>query len=531
MKGERENRMKGATDAALEVQVAAGTVRGVTLPNGRVWLGIPYAASTSGVNRWRAPQPVTSWSGARECTRYGNIAPQPMTPLFPALDSYQQSEDCLNLNVWVPATGATGATGDNHSNPKKLPVMVWIHGGGYVIGTSAQPVYHAERLANQGEVIVVTLNYRLGALGFLNLDFLNTEVSKFETNLGLRDIVAALEWVRANIAQFGGDPEDVTVFGQSAGAASITTLMTMPSTRGLFHKAIAQSPPATSVYGRERARHSANAYLELLNITSLDVAASLRTMDVHQLMAPAVEFLYETAKTTPGILGFSPIVDGDFVPDYPIDVFERGEEHPIPLLIGSTNNEAALFKLMRSPLMPTESSAVERMFEGLRSHEPNHGVHFDRVTPAYPGYPRQSAAIQISSDAGIGMPVTWIADAHARTAPTFVYRFEQSTPLMKLMRLGAVHASELPYVFGNLPKRARLNRRESMWIAGLTTAKKVSERMQAYWTSFARTGSPGWQKYGVSSRLTQVISSRDRLSDDPNQRARNAWGSETISFP
>jgi len=513
--------MTQLTDLSLTAETATGFVRGTRAGGVRRWLGIPYAAATSGDARWQPPQSVKPWSGVRECTNFGDIAEQPPTPLFPKLDGIVPGENCLSLNIWAPE-GAAPLT--------QKPVVVWIHGGGYVVGASAQPVYDGAALAARGDVVVVTLNYRLGVFGFLDFAALREHDDRFASNIGLRDVVAALRWVQANISAFGGDPRAVTVMGQSAGAASITTLMTMPSTRGLFHQAIAQSPPATSIYGRERSRDFAEQYLGMLGVTPRDAARTLPKMSAEELLAPSVSFLYSVSRSAPGMLAFAPVVDGDLVPEYPAAVFERGEQHPVPLLIGTTRDEAALFKLLKSPLMPTDAVSVEEMFRLLQREDPTTDLQAERIFAAYPAFPRRSGAIQVSSDAGIGMPVQWLAAAHARVADTFVYRFDQATPLMKALGLGAVHASELPYVFGTIPKKVGLNKRQAMWIAGRSAAEQVSQRMQGYWLDFIQRAQPGWQPFDATTRATRIIRRRDADVNDPSARQRRAWGDRVVQF-
>lgn len=506
---------------AHTVRTQSGEVRGASDRGSRRWLGIPYAGPTGGDARWQPPQPVSAWQGIRDCTQFGDIAEQPETPLFPKLDAVTPSENCLSLNIWAPETV---------DSPAGLPVAVWIHGGGFIIGASAQPTYDGSALARQGNLVVVTINYRLGVFGFLDFTALVGSSDRFFSNVGLRDIVAALTWVRENIAGFGGDPNRVTVLGQSAGAAAITTLMTMPTAQGLFHQAIAQSPPATSVYGTDRNRASAEVYLNLIGVSAGDAAKVLPGKTAAELVPPTTELLNSIARSSPGTLAFAPTVDGEFVPDYPAAVFERGEQHPIPLLIGSTKNEAGLFTMLKSPLMPTDAASIEEMFSLLQAEEPSVSHLRERVLQAYPQFPRKPGALQVSSDAGIGMPVQWLAAAHARAHPTFVYRFDQATPLMKLMRLGAVHASELPYTFGTVPERNHLNRRQAIWWGGLRAAQRVSASMQESWIQFISDGSPGWQAFTPDRRATKIINAADTVQFDPARERRTAWGDRVLQF-
>ena len=506
------------------IQTQSGSVRGVFRNGVSTWLGIPYAAPPIGEARWQPPRPVSSWSGIRDCVQLGDMAQQPETSLFPKIEGVERSEDCLTLNVWSPET-------DRRSGAP-LPVMVWIHGGGFILGSSAQPLYNSEHLARSGQVVVVTINYRLGVLGFMDFSSLNATGRDFATNVGLRDVIASLEWVRDNIAAFGGNPDDVTVFGESAGAACITTLMTMPRAQGLFHRAIAQSPPATSVYGHERAQEISSLYLDKLGANRADpgLADWLLRAPSAELIAPTVDLLYDIAIEQPGILAFSPVVDGDFIPEHPVDVFRGGRQHPVPLIIGSNRDEAGLFTMMKSPLMPTTSAAIERMFMLLDREQPGQPVSAERILGAYPDWPKKRAAVAISSDAGIRMPVTWIAEAHSEIAPTFVYRFDQATPLLRATGLGAIHASELPYVFGKVPVRPKLNKQQVIWLGGTRRARLVSERIQRHWTTFAKTAQPGWETYDRDRRQTLVVNGRDAVIADPDRVRRLAWGEHVISF-
>ncbi len=240
--------------------------------------------------------------------------------------------------------------------------MVWIHGGAYIIGYSGQKIYDGRILCESGDVVVVTINYRLGALGFLDLSSFSTPDATFESNVGLRDQIAALEWVRDCIADFGGDPDCVTLFGESSGAGSVTTLMTVPKAEGFFHRAIAQSPPATSVYGSERAATVAQRFLEILDLPP-SRAAELLTMSTDTLVEASEVLVAETPTKVPGTLAMTPVVDRDLVPKYPVAAFQKGLSHRIPLIIGSNKDEPSIFRFMKSPLMPVNDTAVQAMFK------------------------------------------------------------------------------------------------------------------------------------------------------------------------
>lgn len=517
--------MSASVTDDLIVSTTAGRVQGDRVGRSARWRGIPYATPPVGDLRYRSPEPAKKWRDVRPALSFGSVSPQPTTKMIPIPENLVQSEDCLSLNVWVPEAAL--------SDGRARPVMVWLHGGAYFIGFSAQPIYDGQALAEDGDVIVVTLNYRLGALGFLDFrEFLGVSA---ETNLGLRDILLALEWVRDNIAGFGGNPDNVTLFGESAGGGCVTTLMTMPAAQGLFHRAIAQSPPVTSVYGPGRAAAVAGTFLELAGVDPDRAATDLRKVDAHELAAHTMNLLNHVATTMPGTVAFAPIVDGDVVHEDPIVAFREGRAHRVPLIIGTNKDEASLFKLMQSPLMPISKDAVERMFELVSQDNPTVDVSLADVSRVYRGYPGQRACMGISRDAGFRMPSIWAATAHSAYAPTWMYRFDQAPPLMKVMGLGAMHATELPYVFGTLP--TKVGKKDLVFrLGGLAAARRTMARMHEHWLSFALTGDPEanatapWPQYRAKTRSTLIIDVQDTVVNDPDAAVRRAWGDVPFGY-
>lgn len=507
----------------LVVETARGPVRGYADGSVFAWKGIPYAAPPTGDLRFRSPVAPEPWSDVRDAAAFGAMAPQGHDTSVPLDPSMRIDEDCLTVNVWAPRPDGT---------PR--PVMVWIHGGAYCLGSSAQPIYDGRLLVERGDVVLVTFNYRLGTLGFLDLSSFSTVDRTFESNLGLRDQIAALEWVRANIAAFGGDPGQVTLFGESSGGGSITTLMTVPRAEGLFQRAIAQSPPATSVYGAERAANVAARFLEILDLPAAR-AGELVGMPAERLVQAGDVLVDEVPTRVPGTLAMAPVVDRDLVPHYPVAAFQKGYSHRIPLIIGSNRDEASIFKFMRSPLLPVSSDAVQRMFSGLAEDNPGLSpVRLADIVAAYPDSTRPRGVLAISRDAAFRMPVLWVAEAHSRHSPTWVYRFDHATPMLKAARVGAGHATELPYVFGNF---GTLNPDPTFWLGGRKSAVEVSRRVQRRWLAFARyavpaalDGSKHWAQYTEETRSTLLIDNHDTLVADPDRNMRVAWGNEVMGF-
>jgi para-nitrobenzyl esterase len=503
------------------VDTAYGPVQGVDDGTVKVWKAIRYAAAPAGDLRWRAPQPPQPWSEPADATRVGPVCPQPTDPRIPIDLGAPQGEDCLTLNVWTSSDTSAGDA---------KPVMVWVHGGAYILGSSAQPLYHGRALASGGDAVIVTINYRLGALGFLDLSAFG---DGFGTNLGLRDVLFALQWVRDNIAGFGGNPNRVTLFGESAGAGIITTLLGSPAAAGLFHAAIAQSSPATSVYDRDRAQRTTELFLETLDI-GRDEVARLPEVPTDAVLAASKRIFDEIPRRTPGTLAFAPIIDGDIVPAHPVRLAREGRTHPVPLIIGTNKHEAALFRWMKSPLMPITPQAIRAMFTEIANEQPSLQLPSEeQIRAAYRGR-RKAIGMGVARDIGFRMPSIWFAEGHRDVAPVYLYRFDFATPMLRLLRLDAAHATELPYMWGNLvagPKDPTFK------LGGLKAGKTVSARMRARWLSFAVDGTPStppgdptWRSYRAQDRATLVIDAQDRVVDDLDHDLRAAWGNEILSF-
>ncbi|MDV8070598.1 carboxylesterase/lipase family protein [Rhodococcus sp. IEGM 1366] len=500
------------------VQTLHGPVRGSTEGAVSSWKGIRYAAPPVGPLRFRAPVPPEPWTDVYDATEYGPCEPQSRIAVIPLGDNVVMDEDCLSLNVWAPT-----------ENASKKPVMVWIHGGAYFRGASSQPVYDGRSLAENGDVVVVTVNYRIGVFGFVDFSSLNSEEHTFDSNVALRDMIAALRWVQGNIKGFGGDPDRVTLFGESAGGGAVTTLMTVPSARGLFHRAIAQSSPATSVYGSERGDKVAHTFLEIFGGAD---GRLLRSVAAEDLVGPSDELFARIPQETPGTLAFAPIVDGDLLPDYPVRAFRRGNAHPIPLLIGTNKDESSLFRMMKSPLMPIDPDVIRAMFAEIADEHPHVELpEHSQIESAYSGLSQVNAGLGLTRDFGFRLPTLWIAEAHSRVAPTWLYRFDYAPAMLKVLKIGATHGTELPYVFGNITHSAK---DITYKLGGLGTARHVADRMQARWLAFAKASDsqqdPSWPAYDTNQRATLVVDKQDSVVDDLDCEIREAWGETVIAF-
>jgi para-nitrobenzyl esterase len=477
-----------------------------------MWRGIPYAAPPVGDLRFRAPAPARPWVGVFDATEFGPVAPQDRKGQFLGPASHVPiSEDCLTVNVIAPPSG------------RALPVMVWIHGGAYSVGSTREIRRQGEGLVRRN-VIFVSMNYRLGALGFLDLSSFSTPERPFESNLGLRDIVTALGWVRDNIGQFGGDPSNVTLFGESAGANAVTTLMTVPSAGTLFSKAIAQSSPANAVYPSEVTSQWAKEFVELLSeladdsstdSTSPDEAGLLLvTATVDNIVTATTKMQLLAPDRHPGTIALCPVIDGDFLPERPLDAFKAGRAHPVPLIIGTNDREGSLFT-GRLDILATTPPRIRAIFARTRKRSRK------ALKALYPGLPARRPAADFGGDYAFWFPSVKVAERHSRFARVHFYRFDIAPRLMRLAGYDATHGLELFALFDRMD--GAFGRFIGV-LGGRRSFKQAGVRMQENWVKFARDGSlAGWPKYTVRRRKTLIIGPHDRIEQDPRGDRRRAW--------
>ncbi|MET1017118.1 MAG: carboxylesterase/lipase family protein [Leifsonia flava] len=496
------------------VRVTGGSVRGVRVGRTRVWRGIPYAAPPLGHLRFRSPTPVRPWAGIRDASSYGQIAPQRVrTGLGRARATVTGGEDCLTVNVRSPILGA------REKGP--LPVTVFIHGGGYNSGSSRDFSGQGESFVDSRRVVYVSFNYRLGALGYLDFTRYSTPARRFDNNLGLRDQLALLRWVQANIAAFGGDPHNVTVFGESAGGNAVTTLMATPSAHGLFSKAIAQSPPPDAVYAAARTAQWAGEYVELLRVVMAERAAGVGTPEllvaapVDDLIAAGVQLQIRTPDLYPGEFCLAPVIDAELVPESPMAAFGAGRALRIPLIIGTNDREGSIFR-GRIDILPRSSARIAALL-GQASPEVA-----DALRRAYPGLPSRRPAADLGGDYGFWFPSTRVADLHSRHAPVFAYRFDFAPRLLRLVGLDATHGVEMFALFDRLDEPLA---RAMTSLGGNESYAAAGERMRRHWLAFAESGAPEppWPGYEEGERRTLIISDLDRVEADPRRERREAW--------
>ena len=338
-------------------------------------------------------------------------------------------------------------------------------------------------------------------------------------------MLLALRWVRDNIAGFGGDPDRVTLFGESAGGGMVTALLAAPAAAGLFARAIVQSSPATSMYGRTRSRAVAQRFLAAVGAT----VPELRDLPVDAVVAASTSVYDAVPSEEPGTLAFAPVVDGDVLPEHPITVLREGRGHPVPLVIGTNKDEATLFTFMKSPLMPITEDKITAMLVQLGEESPGTVLPTrEQLLGAYEGVRQRRIGLGVARDIGFRMPTVWLAEGHAAVAPTWLYRFDHATPMLRLIGIGAAHATELPYTWGNF---GASKKDLTFRLGGRKAARAISRRLMGRWTAFAHGGPPGehWPPYG-DDRSTLVIDRHDRVEPDLDAGLRKGWGDQVLSF-
>lgn len=483
------------------IRLCDGSVQGRVENGVSVFRGIPYAAAPFGPNRFGPPMPSTGWNGVRAALDFGPTPPKPVWAFESVLpDPMIAGDDCLNLNVWTPDPGAAN-----------LPVFVWIYGGGFVAGSSAVTGYDGRAFARDG-IVFVSINYRLGVDGF---SFIEGQ----PCNRGLLDQVAALTWVRDNIAAFGGDPDRVTIAGESAGAMSVVTLMAMPQAEGLFHQAIAQSGAGHHVHTLETATEVTDVLAADLGVAptavglgSVDVPRMTSTQDaVYTRLTLSDEFRWRTIRSS--WLAFQPVVDGSTLPEPPIEGIADGRGADVKLLIGTNANESAFFTVPTGVYDVLDRAALDHLLTLLE------------VDPAMTDLYREargqlSAAdmwVAIHSDHQFRVPAVRVAEARSQgPAPTFMYEFAWRSPEYG-GRLGASHILDVPFVFDNLADHW------GVALRGQDAPQSLADAMHGAWVSFVKTGSPGWQEYGNDRATARFTLHEPEVVFDIEAAIRTAW--------
>ena len=517
------------TITAPTIDTTAGRVRGALIEGVAAFKCIPYGAPTSGANRFMPPRKPAPWAGMRDALDYTGHAPQAglrPTPR-PELadfsgpgDTSPETEDCLTLNVWSPDV----------QSATRRPVMVWFHGGAFSYGTANAPRLQGSRLAKRGDVVVVTVNQRLNIFGFLDLSTIGGAEFAQSGNAGTLDMVAALEWVRDNIGRFGGDPGNVTIFGESGGGGKVCTLLTMPAARGLFHRAIVQSGAVIRLRERDRAARLSEAVLKHVGLTGQQLDR-LQALPIAQLLAavgPAQKAIGPAPLPLFDRYPFGPVVDGQIVPHHPFEPAAPAISADIPLLIGDMKDEMASFlatddKVWHRTL--TEQEMRDRVAAVA-------GDHTDRVIDTYRRiYPTLNPAerlIATLTDSNFRIRSLVVAERKAmqQKAPVYMYSFEWETPVLG-GRMKAPHALDVPFTFDTIDLTNATDRSPA--------AHALATTMSGTWAAFAHTGKPAhpsipsWPEYNLTERSTMMLNTGWRVESDPRGETRLLWKAITGS--
>ncbi|MCZ6464736.1 MAG: carboxylesterase/lipase family protein [Proteobacteria bacterium] len=491
----------------IVVETGLGRVEGVEENGVQIFRGLPFAKPPVGDHRFQPPQPAEPWSGVRDASAFRGSAPQnPMVMgILPGMEVGEQDEDCLYLNVYTP-----------RADGGRRPVMVWLHGGGFTLGSGSQAIYDGGPLVRRGDVVVVTINYRLGALGFLRLDELGAS-----GNAGIEDQVAALRWVRENASAFGGDPDNVTLFGESAGGMSVGTLMGTPSARGLFHRAIPQSGAAHNVNDVETADRVAEGFLQEFG-TERGRAEKLRRASLKEILEAQQRTL---ARYLGGaaLLPFQPVLDGETLPTAPHEAVRAGSAAGVSLLVGCTRDEWNLFQMMDPKIRQLDDAGLlARMETRVGAGKGAELIERYRVARPQAGPPELFMAIE--TDRVFRIPAIRLAEAQqAHTPDLYQYLVTWESPALGGM-LGACHGIEIAFVFGLVGTAG-----SEKFAGSGPEADRLSEVMMDAWLAFARDGAPGagsgadWAHYDTDRRATMLLGATQELADAPFDAERAAW--------
>ncbi len=493
-----------AAGAEVIADSAYGKLRGADVDGIKVFKGIPYGASTDGKNRFMPPVKPAPWTGVRDALEFGRTSPQSGQP---AAGAPAMGEDCLALNVFTPGIGGRGMR----------PVMLWLHGGGFATGSASRPIYDGKNLARTGDVVVVSINHRLNVFGATYLGEAFGPEFALSGSVGIQDIVAALQWVRENIAQFGGDPNQVTIFGQSGGGRKVATLMSMPDAKGLFHKAIIESGAVLRLTTKEDAiRYT----YQLLNELGMQGSRprDLQAVPAAALLAANGSVLRKMRMPEPGMVANSPMVDGVMIPGHPWDPGAPAISANIPLLAGYARTEETFYDRPTPESMAMTEETLQARAAKRLGIDPAPVIEMYRK--AHPDATPWDLHILIATDHPRGTHSRELAKRKAQLgrAPVYFYRFDWETPEGG-GHMRSPHTIDVPFVFNNVkiagPK-----------ISQMPEAQALADKVSAAWATFARTGNPNiaalpkWPAYSDKTRDTMLFNNVTRVVQDPDREPR-----------
>lgn len=500
-------RAGAAQGESVVAETSCGKVRGALAGDIKIFKGIPYGQSTAGTNRFKPPRKPDEWSGVRDALQYGPTAPQTAGG-SPATAPIPEDEDCLVLNVFTPSV-ATG----------RRPVMVWLHGGGFSTGSGSNPRVDGTNLARTSDIVVVTINHRLNVLGSIYLEEIAGPEFALSGAVGMLDVVAALEWVRENISQFGGDPNLVTIFGQSGGGRKGSTVMSMPAAKRFFHRAIIQSGALLRLRTREDGIRDTELLLAELGIQRNKVR-ELQTVPVQRLLAANAAVQKKIRLREPGMVPNSPVVDGEVLPRHPWDPAAPEISATIPVLVGWTRTEETSYDRPTSGKLALDEAGLADRVANRVGSDPAPLIHAFRKS--HPEATPWDLWILIATNHPRGAYARELAKRKVAQggAPTYLYRFDWESPEGG-GHMRSHHSVDVPFVFNNIDVAGPL-------ISKMPEAHALARKVSASWAAFARTGNPNtpqlpkWPAYSAESRDTMTFNNECRIERDPHRDARLA---------
>ncbi len=493
------------------VVTASGKVEGIQTKNGVLaFLGIPFAQAPKGNLRFAPPVEVAPWDGVRDATHAGRSAPQMLDDLEPS-SKFAQDEDCLNLDIWTP--GIDG---------RKRPVLVYIHGGAFIGGGSNDPVYDGANISKRGDIVFASINYRIGMLGFLYLEDFGAEYQGSGSN-GIRDQIMALRWLKNNIARFGGDPENITIMGESAGAQSVFALIGLPQAKGLFQKGIAESGSINAFRTKEEAANLTKQFMKLANVTDI---AGLRKLKPAEVIDAQVRLASDVGPLASRMC--APVIDGTVIPKDPLAAIQDGAAAGISLLNGTVHDEYCYWigyypdlKTKKLDQFLAENPWAARNL-GDRKQEVLNFYNKKHPTPG-PDKSSVSSSVAFVTDLQFLMQHIRVSEAQEKHAKVWMYRFDWKSQVPNKEYLNACHAIEVPFVLNTFSSELADE------IVGPNPPMALSDAMQDAWISFARTGDPNhkglpeWPAYEPKHRATMIFNTKSKAVEDPDPEVRQLF--------
>ena len=493
------------------IETKAGKIQGIKDEGIEIFKGIPYTKRLVGDLRFKPPIPATRFPGVFYATEFGPVCPQMIPPVLLFPQNPQSEPDCLNLNIWTPSP-----------DQNKRPVMVWIHGGGFNTGSGR--IYDGTSLVKRGNVVVVTINYRLNSLGF-------SFIPGVTSNVGMLDQITALKWIRDNIENFGGDADNVTIFGESAGGMAVSTLLVMPEAKGLFHHVIAQSGACNPVsYRASEGKDITERVISEVGIENSDIE-ELRKISAYELVNAQSKISLENGAIKPWPFSIAPFIDGEHIPEHPLDLIRKGAAAGVDLLVGTNLNESTIWKTFNPNFKEADEEMMHNRIKNIVTSLGENGDKAERLITSYRETRKDEGSLSaqevldaFSTDLEFRISAIRTAEVQSvQNSNTYMYLFTWPSPFMGA-NLGACHITEIPFVFGMLEEPGW-----NLFSGKGEDAEKLSEKIMDAWIAFARTGNPShsgipeWPKYETEKRSTMFLGKEIKVVDDPYGKERVAW--------